>query len=178
MLHIEEMAVGTIEALRGYLVSLRRARGLSQEELGVQMGLSRSAVIEWETARTKTPFAEPILLAIQQLGTFDDLQRLVGADATAARGQEVALQRIASALSEGARDQIANVMRMLAEETRTGRLTDEVFFTKAQHMLVLLDGLSVEERKTATAIFRLLADGVRQPQQRAGLLARLFGTAD
>lgn len=170
-------AVGTADGLRGYLEALRRLRKVTQAELGGAMGISARAVLDWEQGRTGTISAASALQAIAYLrGAFADLEALVGEQATEEDGRAVALQRAAAALSDGARDQVANVIRLLSDEARSGRLVGEQFFSKAQQLLVLLDGLSPEERDVAGAIFRLIAeDGRNQPHRRTTLVARLFG---
>lgn len=57
------------------LISLRKQKGLSQEQLGEQIGVSRQTVSKWETGVT-TPELEKLI----QLGDFFDLplDRLVG----------------------------------------------------------------------------------------------------
>jgi len=49
--------------------ALRIARGLSQQELADQLGITKGAVMHWETGRTKNIKNETMLALVQILGT-------------------------------------------------------------------------------------------------------------
>lgn len=49
--------------------ALRIAKGLSQQELADQLGITKGAVMHWETGRTKNIKNETMLALVQVLGT-------------------------------------------------------------------------------------------------------------
>ena len=53
------------------ILHLRKARGISQEELAEQVGVSRQAVSKWESAQS-TPDIEKIILLSEYFGTTTD----------------------------------------------------------------------------------------------------------
>ena len=49
-----DRAASTADGLAGRLSERRRARGLTQGQVAVRLGVSRQAVSKWETEGTKT----------------------------------------------------------------------------------------------------------------------------
>lgn len=64
--------------------ALRIARGLSQQELADQLGITKGAVMHWETGRTKNIKNETMLALVRILGTDQEFL-LFGPDRTPKR---------------------------------------------------------------------------------------------
>jgi len=63
------------------IIRARKAAGLSQEELGQRLGVTRQAVSKWETGQTK-PDADMLVLLCRELGLSADYL-LLGVEETA-----------------------------------------------------------------------------------------------
>lgn len=57
------------------LISLRKAEGLSQEELGAELGVSRQTVSKWESGQSYPDFQRLVLLSDYFGLTLDELVR-------------------------------------------------------------------------------------------------------
>lgn len=58
-----------METMGGRIRTLREAKGLSQEQLGKLVGVSKSAVSQWESDATKNVKLEEFLTLVDVLGT-------------------------------------------------------------------------------------------------------------
>lgn len=77
-----------IEAVRTYLREIRIRRGLGLEEFAAAIGLSRRALIEWESGRTEELKTTPLIKAVRCLNaSLDDICYLVSSEATAEDGR-------------------------------------------------------------------------------------------
>lgn len=57
------------------LISMRKAEGLSQEELGAELGVSRQTVSKWESGQSYPDFQRLVLLSDYFGLTLDELVR-------------------------------------------------------------------------------------------------------
>jgi transcriptional regulator with XRE-family HTH domain len=86
---------GPAAAIRGYIVRLREARGVTQEELAGVVDLKRRAYIDWETGRTGDLKAAGMCAAFRYLGgSFEHLRDMARPSATRADGVELAEMRL------------------------------------------------------------------------------------
>src|ERR1700760_1177839 len=88
--------MSTAEDIGGRIRAVRRERGLTQDELAHQVGVSRSAVAQWETGRTGqitgnlSRIAAALDVGVEYLVYGDDKR----AAAEARQGDEMALLRL------------------------------------------------------------------------------------
>ena len=117
----------SMAAVRGYLRTLRDLEGMSQDSFGDAIGLSRRAVINWETGKTQTIKMHVLIRAIRAVhGAIDDIERLLRDDTlTEADGERLALERHAleaqiheraAALPRDQRATLANRLREMADD--------------------------------------------------------------
>jgi transcriptional regulator with XRE-family HTH domain len=93
-----------MEAVRGYLKELRLGRHVSQDELADAMGLSRRALIDWETGKTEDLKGGPLLRAIEYLrGEITDLKIL--AEESFEKGVALARERLTEPVLEFTEEQ-------------------------------------------------------------------------
>jgi transcriptional regulator with XRE-family HTH domain len=85
--------IGPMAGVRGYLRRLRQERHVSQKDLAEHIGLSRRALIDWETGKTRTIKSEPLYQAVEYLdGSADQINELLGQlEVTEADGESAAL---------------------------------------------------------------------------------------
>lgn len=85
-----ELSMNAADAVRGYLVTLRRRQGISQSKLARAMGLGRRTLIDYETGESADVKTDPLLRAIAFLhGSFGHLAALAK-KTTAAEGEAIA----------------------------------------------------------------------------------------
>ena len=86
------------------LISLRKSKGLSQEELGNQLHVSRQTVSKWESAQSYPDFQRLVLLSDFFGLTLDELVRDVEVQAVRDRNtQEALLTSLYSDVDQGKR---------------------------------------------------------------------------
>ncbi len=96
--------------------ALRRDKGLSQDDLAQRVGVSRSAVAQWETGRTGqvtgnlSRIAGALDASVEYLVYGDDKR----APSTAAQGDELALLRLYRACEPEDRQILLRTARRLA----------------------------------------------------------------
>lgn len=100
------------EALAARLKTARRARGFTQEQLARELGLSRSAVAQWETSRAGQLRENLVRLAAVLGVSVSWLLR--GMEEGDMRGDELALLRLYRALSAEDRAELLRLARRLA----------------------------------------------------------------
>lgn len=84
------------------LVDLRRTRGLSQEQLGYELGVSRQTVSKWELAQSYPDFQRLVLLSDYYEISLDELVRGVDvSDVRALNESEKQLSSIYSDIERG-----------------------------------------------------------------------------
>ena len=69
------------------LISLRKSKGLSQEELGAQLKVSRQTISKWESAQSYPDFQRLVLLSDYFGLTLDELVKGESAQPETARGE-------------------------------------------------------------------------------------------
>lgn len=70
-----------MSSLRDYLRSIRVSRGISQDELADNIGISRQKLMRWENGKTSTIAGEVLILAIAYLKIpFTDILAIVQAE--------------------------------------------------------------------------------------------------
>lgn len=62
------IGVSAVDAVRVYIRVMREGRGLTQEDLGDAIGLSRRAIVEFESGRTDEMKTGPLFRALRVLG--------------------------------------------------------------------------------------------------------------
>lgn len=95
------------------LMSLRKQKGLSQEELGYELGVSRQTVSKWESAQSYPDFQRLVLLADYFEVTLDELVR--GLDVRDVRSLNESEKQISSIYSdvEGGKATMRKYIRLL-----------------------------------------------------------------
>lgn len=87
--------MATEDAIRGYIVTLRKLRDVKQADLAAAVGLQRRAYIDYEMGRTPDLWAAGLLSALRYLGgSFDHLRDLARPSATFTDGREMAEMRL------------------------------------------------------------------------------------
>lgn len=119
-----------MEALRAYLTTLRKGRGVSQDNLASAIGLSRRAVLNWEKGETQTMKMAVALDAIRFLqGAVGDIFELL--DGEVDRGVELARQRLSEPavnFTEEQQSQLEALARSMDDDefNETLRLIEEL----------------------------------------------------
>lgn len=123
-----------MDAVRGYILELRKGRGVTQDELAEVIGMTKQALLEWEKGRTQELKGTPMLKAVEHLkGAAEDLMRLV--DASFEQGMALARQRLKEpeildavqhqrldeAVENIPKDQLDEVARILQELQKQGK---------------------------------------------------------
>ncbi|WP_273384452.1 helix-turn-helix domain-containing protein [Enorma phocaeensis] len=80
------------------LIDLRRKRGLSQEQLGYELGVSRQTVSKWELAQSYPDFQRLVLLSDYYEMTLDELVK--GVDVGDVRSLNESEKQISSIYSD------------------------------------------------------------------------------
>jgi len=76
------------------LITLRKAKGLSQEELGIELGVSRQTISKWESCQSYPDFQRLVLLSDYFGLTLDELVK--GIDVQDVRDKNFNDERIGS----------------------------------------------------------------------------------
>lgn len=76
------------------LISLRKSKGLSQEELGAQLKVSRQTISKWESAQSYPDFQRLVLLSDYFGLTLDELVKGSGKKAGGDRFSAFSLPKI------------------------------------------------------------------------------------
>lgn len=95
------------------LMTLRKKRGLSQEELGFELGVSRQTVSKWESGQSYPDFQRLVLLADYFDISLDELVR--GLDVGDVRALNESEKQLSSIYSdvEGAKAAMRKYIRVL-----------------------------------------------------------------
>lgn len=110
-----------IHAIGARIRTIRHSRGITQDELASQIGVSRSAVAQWETGRAGqvtanlTRIADILGVSVEYLLHGDDRQAAMQAQ----QGDELALLRLYRACGPEDRQILLRTARRLAR-TYTG----------------------------------------------------------
>lgn len=80
------------------LMSLRKGRGLSQEELGMELQVSRQTISKWESGQSYPDFQRLVLLSDYFDMTLDELVKDV--DVQDVRNKDLTGERVASLYSD------------------------------------------------------------------------------
>ena len=105
------------------LLSIRKKEGLSQEELGFELGVSRQTISKWESGQSYPDFEKLVLLSDYFGQTLDQLVKDV--DVEDVRNKNLTDDRISSIFSdvEKAKSAAYSIWRILcrSEERRVGK---------------------------------------------------------
>ena len=95
------------------LIDLRRKRGLSQEQLGYELGVSRQTVSKWELAQSYPDFQRLVLLSDYYEMSLDELVR--GVDVGDVRALNESEKQISSIYSdvERGKEAVSRALRAL-----------------------------------------------------------------
>lgn len=90
-----EGSVGTVNATRAYLTTLRQGGGYTQAAIAELLGMTVKSWRSYEKGHTRDLQYGDVIAVVQFIGgSFTDLQELANARATTADGQRIAEERL------------------------------------------------------------------------------------
>jgi transcriptional regulator with XRE-family HTH domain len=114
--------MSTPQAIGARIRGLRAERGLTQDQFAHQIGVSRSAIAQWETGRTGqvtgnlSRIAEVLEVSVEYLMYGDDKR----APAEARQGDELAMLRLYRECDPEDRQMLLRTARRLARRDQAG----------------------------------------------------------
>ena len=101
------------------LTSLRKSMGLSQEELGAELKVSRQTISKWESAQSYPDFQRLVLLSDYFGLTLDELVRDV--DVADVRAKNLSSEKLDSMLFSGCGTSCGSWKTRLSQKPAAGR---------------------------------------------------------
>ena len=122
------------------LADLRRRKGLSQEQLGYELGVSRQTVSKWELGQSYPDFQKLVLLSDYYEMSLDELVR--GVDVGDVRALNESEKQISSIYSDVERGKDLKLPEDMVQKylTRNGRMTflwHEIFLFQKQPWIIV-----------------------------------------